>query len=311
MTDIWSQFKACFPQIIESNEYYKKMLKFLQEYDNNVLLYGPFGFPTDLFVNEVIKGKFGNTYKSECIWNKDVPYYHNPQFLEINLMHPMLSKNVANLCPFLTHIIKTKNVSGCKHFIIIKHIDLLDKDNSISYRIILERFSKNAYFLCTTHNIDRIDLPIKSRFSLIRMPLFSHNNIITIFDTHLKRPLNKCLADDKHMRNIIKALYLNDAESEEPEQQEQQCIHLNFPPIIELLNKKKKCTLQDVRQFAYKCFQYNISISDLTHDLMLLSPANRKKDIIKVASDIDYQSKLVNKGREAFYIEAFLCQIMF
>jgi hypothetical protein len=304
--DIWSQFKMHFPKIIADNEYYNKRLNFLRDYDNNVLLYGPYGFPTDLFINEVIKAKFelNALHKSECIWNKDVPYYHNPHFLEINLMHPLFAKNVSNLCPFLTHIIKTRNVSGCKHLIIIKHIDLLDKDNSISYRIILERFSSNAYFLCTTHNIDRIDLPIKSRFSLIRMPLFSHAEIKTIFDKYLGRPINKHLAADKHMRDIIKALYLSDQEHSAD------LVNLKFPPVVEFVNKKKKCTLTDVRQFAYKCFQYNISISDLVHDLLILCPNSKKIGIITVATDIEYKSKLVNKGREAIYIEAFLCKVM-
>jgi len=305
MDDIWSKFKHHFPEIIKGNEYYSKRLDFLQEYENNVLLYGPYGFPTDLFINEVIKTKFelNSVDKSECIWNKDVPYYHNQHFLEINLMHPVLSKNVSSLCPFLTHIIKTRNVSGCKHFIIIKHIDLLDNDNSISYRIILEKFSKNAYFLCTTHNIDRIDLPIKSRFSLIRMPLFSHNDIKTIFEKYLQKPFNQNTKANKHMRDIIKALYLCD------QNQDYNTVNLYFTPVAEFLDKKKKCTLQDIRQFAYKCFQYNISIAELTHDLLLLSPNNKKIEIIKAAADIEYKSKLVNKGREAIYIEALLCKV--
>lgn len=307
MDDIWSLFKEHFSEIIGNNDYYSRRLKFLQQYENNVLLYGAYGFPTDLYINEIIKAKFDITsiYKTEYVWNKDVPYCHNPHFLEINLMHPMLTKDVSGLCPFLTHVIKTKNVSGSKHFIIIKNIDLLDNDNSISYRIILERFSANAYFLCTAHNIDKIDAPIKSRFSLIRMPLFSNREIKDIFDRYLKTPLNKHLAADKNMRDVIKALYIGDQECTED------VVTLNFPPIVEFLEKKKKCTLQDVRQFAYKCFQYNISIPELVKDILKLSPNSKKIGIIKAGADIEHQLKLAHRGREAIYIEAFLCKIMF
>jgi hypothetical protein len=303
--DIWTKFKTVFPHIISQHEYYGRRLTFLQEYENNVLLYGTHGFPTDLFLNEVIKGKYdlNSVHKSECLWNKELPYYHNPYFLEINMMHPIITKSAAGLCPFLINVIKTRNVSGSKHLIIIKNIDLLNKDNSISFRIILERFSNNAYFLCTAHNLDKIDQPIKSRFSMIRMPLFSHAEIKDIFENQLHTPLNVELAADKNMRNIVKAIYIS-ADAVEVSD-----ANLNFPPITEII--RTKCTLQDVRQFAYKCFQYNVSIPELVHDLLILCPKNKKTNIVKTAAEIEHLVKQSSKGREALYIEAFLCKIFF
>jgi hypothetical protein len=135
------------------------------------------------------------------------------------------------------------------------------------------------------------------------MPLFSHNDIKTIFEKYLQKPFNQNTKANKHMRDIIKALYLCD------QNQDYNTVNLYFTPVAEFLDKKKKCTLQDIRQFAYKCFQYNISIAELTHDLLLLSPNNKKIEIIKAAADIEYKSKLVNKGREAIYIEALLCKV--
>jgi hypothetical protein len=302
--DIWSKFKKVFPDIIKAHEYYGKRLTFLKEYENNILLYGTHGFPTDLFLKEVIRHKFNTVHKTECLWNKEVPYYHSPYFLEINLMHPLLTKSstATGLCPFLISIIKTKNVSGCKHLIIIKNIDMLDKETSISFRIILERYSNNAYFICTAHNLDKLDQPIKSRFSLIRMPLFTHTEIKDIFENKLHTPLNPDLAADKNMRNLIKALYI----SVEPSLP---AANLHFPPVTEIM--KTKCTLQDVRQFAYKCFQYNVSIPELVHDLLIICPKNKKINIIKTGAEIEHLVKLSSKGREALYIEAFLCKIIF
>lgn len=308
--DIWSCFKEKFVHILKEgtviNDHYYKLFNFLQKYENNVLLYGAPGFPTDLFIDEVLKAKFeiSTLHKTSCNWpcnGKDMVYFHNPHFLEINLMHPTVEKNTSELSKFFTDIIKNRNInsaSGIKHFIIIKHIDLLGPEHFTSYRIILERFSNNAYFLCTAHNIAKIDMPIKSRFSLMRVPLFSRQEIAYIFDKYLGI---SCETDN---RNIMKALFfasIDDAAG----------ANLNFPPIAEYFAAKKS-NMEDIRQLSYKCFQYNVSIPELLADILKLLPKNitkaRRAHIISVAADIEHKLHLTKRGREPIYIEAFLCK---
>lgn len=317
--DIWSEFKKKFVSIMQDpdiNDYYYKLYNFLQQYENNVLLYGAPGFPTDLFIDEVLKAKFDLNllHKSKCTWicqntssttNKDMIYYHNPHFLEINLMHHTVEKNTSELSKFFTDIIKNRNINssiGQKHFIIIKHIDLLEPQYFTSYRIILERFSTNAYFLCTAHNIAKIDTPIKSRFSLMRLPLFTQDELIHIFNRRLDKPL---LGRDVG-RNIMKALYFYHFNDENTT--------LNFPPIIDLFKMKKTdIKLEDIRHMAYKCFQYNVTIPELTTDILKLLPKNTKQKkkfkIINAATDFEHKLHLIKRGREPIYIEAFLCQV--
>lgn len=311
--DIWCNFKEAFVDILKDtehiNEYYYKLYVFLQNYDNNVLLYGAPGFPTDLFIDEVLKAKFDLSvlHKTTCIWhtsNKDIVYFHNPHFLEINLMHPSVEKNTSDLTKFFTDIIKTRNINsvvGHKHFIIIKHIDLLDHEHFTSYRIILERFSSNAYFMCTAHNIAKIDMPIKSRFSLIRMPLFSNTEISHIFNKYLKanHPVND--------RNIMKALFFASVGTRTT---------LNFPPIADLFtskNRKTPVSMEDIRQISYKCLQYDVSIPELLLDILKLLPKNTTKakraNIIHVAADLEHKLHLTKQGRDPIYIEAFLCHV--
>ena len=304
----WNTFKIHFINIIKYHDYYNKIFIFLQHTKTNALLYGAYGFPTDLFIDEIIKHKFSltNIYKKECVWNKDLIYYYNPMFLELDLMHPNIPKDMTILCKFILSVIKNKNIHNDKHFIIIKHIDILAAKDFNSFRIILERFSNNVYFLCTTHKLAKIDVPVKSRFALFRMPLFEHNEILKIFRDYLHIPLNPFLSQNKS-RDIIKALFIANCDC-----QDEDFCNFNFPLISGFYKnlKKNNNSMEEYRTFAYKCFQFNIGIPQLLSDLLKLIPNKQKQRTIKIAADIEYLLQSTNKGRESIYIESFLCQVL-
>ena len=310
---IWSNFKNHFREIIENNEYYSKLFDFLSQSNNNVLLYGYHGFPTDLYIDEVIKAKFGmkTLYKQECIWNKDVHYIYNQRFLEIDLIHPLLTKNIQCISNFIISIIKNKNINNDKHFIIIKHIDVLTQNDYNTFRIILEKYSANAFFVCTTHKLDKIDFPVKSRFALMRIPLMTHKEILNIFSKYLKRPLNKHLVAVK-TRDIVRAIFIAQVEENDKELVTKEFCTMYFPPVYEFVKtfNNKKYSIESIKQFSYKCFQFNISIQQLARDILTIFPEKKKYNLIQMASDIDHELNLTNKGREPIYIESFLCSIL-
>ena len=167
-TNYWSIFKNNFKNIIETDEYYNNLLDLSYKSNINMLLYSIYGFPIELFVDEIIKKKFNITsiYKVEYTWNKSIIYIENKNFIEIDLSNPNMCKDLNVLNDFLLNIIKSSNIINNKHFIIIKNIDYL-ANYFFAFRILLERFSKNAYFLCTTYKISKIEAPIKSRFTLL------------------------------------------------------------------------------------------------------------------------------------------------
>lgn len=307
---IWSKFKYSFLEIIKDNPYYLSLFNFVQKYENNILLYGQFGFPTDLFLDEAWKEKFklNTLHKQECLWNKDIVYLYNQNFLEIDLQHPSISKHIPSLFKFLISIITNKNIFHEKHFIIIKHIDILSKTEFNSFRIILEKYAYNAYFVCTTHKLDKIDVPVKSRFSLLRIPLFTHQEILTAFDK-MQRPLNSYLKSLK-TRDVIKALFIAQIELCENEILTKHFCTLHFPPITDLFLSDKKPSIDDIRQFSYKCFQYNITITQLLQDILKIVPAKKKFQIIHAAAEKDKMLSITNKGRELIYLEAFLDNIL-
>ena len=277
--------------------------------------------------------------KTENIWEKNIIYIENQYYIDIDLMNPENIKNIEKITSFLLHIICSKNVKMKKHYIIIKHIDLL---SSIfcDFRIILEKYSHNVIFICTTHYITRLEPPIRSRFSVFRIPSFTFDEIKDIFSNYLNISINDYLYETKP-RNIVKALFISEIERH-PSSSEvltKEFVEYNFPPFVEFIKdyNKNKHNLDDIRGLSYKCCQYNISILEIIQDFIKLvdfgtyyinirhMPSEHniyefdnidvikntlKCEIIKIGADIDYLLSQTNKCKEPLYIENLLCQLL-
>ena len=134
---LWSKFKFNFANIINDIPEYKKNFDFLVNYNQNVILYSYYGFPFDLFIDEIIKKKFNLTtiYRKELLWNKIIIYNENQYFFEIDLDNPNMPKKYNLISNMLLEIIKTKAINGEKHLIIIKNIDKLKEQDRKSTRL--------------------------------------------------------------------------------------------------------------------------------------------------------------------------------
>jgi hypothetical protein len=340
----WNKLEEAFPNIINDNRRYKLILENILLSSNNKLLYTPIGFPIDIFLNRLliiifnIKDPFN---KTENIWEKNIIYIENQHYIEIDLMNPENIKNIEKITSFLLHIITSKNVKMKKHYIVIKHIDLLSS-LFCDFRIILEKYSHNVVFICTTHFITKLETPIKSRFSTFRIPLFTFDEIQNIFNNYLKISMNDYLLEIK-TRDIIKALFISEIERH-PSSLEiltKEFVEFNFPPFVDFIKNynKNKNNLYDIRNLSYKCCQYNVSILQIIQDFIKLVDYgtyylniryshtydinninniknidiiknNLKFEIIKIGLDIDYLLSQTNKCKEPLYIENLLCQLL-
>ena len=300
-----------FYNIIESNNELIKIFNFIKYFNNNILLYSNNGFPLDLFINELIKKKFNisSIYKKESIWDKNITYYENKYFFEINLIDPNSCKNYELLTNFIGYLVKIKNIYNEKHLVIIKHIDFLNEQFSI-LKILLEKYSSNVYFICTTFKISNIENAIISRFTYFRIPQFKTHEIELIFNKILNKKFNKILSKS-NCRNLIFAIFISEIEDKEPHLITEEFCNLKFPPLLDLIKKfnKKKNNLDDIRKMSYYCFQYNITISDILNDYIYIVK-NIDINIIEKAAELDHKLNLTNKGRHPIYIEAFLCYIL-
>jgi hypothetical protein len=337
----WDKLEEVFPDIIDNNKKYKLILDNILLSSNNKLLYTPIGFPIDIYLNRLlirifdIKGRFN---KTEHIWEKSIIYIENQYYIEFDLQNPENIKNIEKITSYLLHIITSKNVKMKKHYIVIKHIDLLS-ELFYDFRIILEKYSHNVVFICTTHYITKVEKPIKSRFSTFRIPLFTFEEIQDIFSNYLNISMNDYLLETK-TRNLVKAMFISEIERH-PSSGEiltKDFIEFNFPPFVEFIKSynKNKNNLDDIRGLSYKCCQYNVSISQIIQDFIKLVdygtyylnircshiqqyPHNifddtmkneLKCEIIKIGMDIDYLLSQTNKCKEPLYIENLLCQLL-
>ena len=332
----WDKLEEVFPNIIDNNKNYRLILKNILLSSNNKLLYTPIGFPIDSFLNTLLIRTFNIKQpfnKTEHLWDKTIIYIENQYYIDIDLMNPDNIKNIEKITSFLIHIISSKNVKMKKHYIVIKHIDLL---SSIfcEFRIILEKYSHNVVFICTTHYISRLEAPIKSLFSRFRIPLFTFEEIQDIFSNYLNISMNDYLFETKP-RNIVKALFISEIERH-PSSSEiltKDFVEYNFPPFVEFIKdyNKYKNNLDDIRGLSYKCCQYNISILQIIQDFIKLvdlgtyyinikcQPSDHnidlvkkslKCEIIKIGTEIDYLLSQTNKCKEPLYIENLLCQLL-
>ena len=302
---LWNKFQMIFGEIINDIEEYKKILDYSIIFNKNLLFYSYIGFPFDLFIDEIIKRKFNikQIYRKELLWNKTIIYNENQYFLEIDLDNPNMPRKLNNLNDMLLFIIKTKTINNQKHLIIIKNIDKLN-EIFFAFRIILERYYNNCYFICYTNRISKIENPIKSRFFLFRLRLFKPQEIQMIFNKYLKLETNHNLLNN---RNIIFHIFIAQTNKNEPLLITDEFCNFHYPPIINFL--KSKYTLNDIRQLSYKYCQYNIGIREIVEDLLKIDNKNYKK-IIENSVNIDELLNNTNKCREPMFIEAFLCQIL-
>jgi len=330
----WEKLQEKFPEIIRNNKKYNDIVKNILLSPNNLLLYCAYGFPIDLIIDAILIEKFKkiNFYRTAHIWDKSIYYNENQYFIEIDLMNPDNIKNIDKLTKFLLHIVNTKNISLDKHLIILKHIDLLYR-HYYEFRILLERFSNNITFISTTHHISKIETPIRSRYSLFRIPLFTFAEINDIYINYLDMSVNEYLALNE-TRDIVKCIFITDNESL-PNQEliTKTFVNYNYPPFVDFIKTFNAKNIDDIRNLSYKCCQYNISISKIIHDFIKLVDEegeyllkikypkiakknhtlyknNLKKEIISIGADIDYMLSQTNKCKEPIYIEKLLCQLL-
>lgn len=333
----WGKLDEAFLSIIESREEYNVIFKSILISLNNNLLYSPIGFPIDLMVEIILKKRFNiktKFYRTKHVWDKTLIYNENQYFIELDMMNPENHKNMEKITSFLLHIITSKNIDMNKHVIIIKNIDLLSK-LFYEFRILLEKYSNNILFICTTHYISKIEAPIRSRFSTFRIPLFTHEDVRDIFANHIHIPINDKLVSIK-TRNIVKAIFISEIEGhvEGSAILTPEFINYNYPPFADFIKtyNKKNNNIADLRELSYKCCQYNISISDITHDFIKLVdyedyylnikyskiPIKKyeiyknelKTEILKTGTHIDYLLSQTNKCKEPIYIEQLICKLL-
>ena len=271
----------------------------------NILIHGRKGFPLDVLWEEGFKRKFKLPSGQQLrrvpeMHGKTVPYNDCHFLIEIDLHHPDLSKEIVHVSDFIKSIVQTHCLHMPRHIFVLKNAEMLY--NEFSFRIILERYSHNALFVCTTHQVI-IGSPIGSRFMHLRVPLPSPDIVNNI----VKR-CGGTLPPGVKTRDLIRALFIGSIDATTMKATGFNYDY-NYPPLPSEFVAHP--SIETLRELAYKICQYNISLSDATIDLIAELKKRKRPyeyiyQFIRNAADIDHRFALSKKGKEPIYMEALL-----
>lgn len=286
--ELWPSFVKRFPDFMEHFCSYKKLCAYISKNIDdtpNILLYSSEGFPLNLLWNHVATLKWGACTKKECQFGKSVMYTECPYYLEIDFEHPSNSRAIDEIQDFLKTIITTSCIHAQRHVILCRNIDVIQ--DKYAFRVLLERFNKNAMFVCTTHCISSIEGPIRSRFFEIRVPLFETTQVAEIMKT---------LCATSHIvdtRNILTAIYFANSHHKTVATYHHK----------EISDIPSSPTIIQLRDIANKVCIANMPFSLVVCDLLHRVPEKRKCEFVAKAAEIEHRMVQTNLGRKPLYYE--------
>jgi len=304
MDELWKYYFDNFKNILEYVPKHKKIIDiFIEKLDliSNVILYSHKGFPLELLYYTAFKEIFGNYKINKLIWEKDVIYFETPYFFEIDLSIPQQPKDLVKFTELIKHMVLNPSIHTKKHIIIIRHIDYITNNNKFyDFRVLFEKYSNNALFICTTHFYNKLEIPIRSRFILIRVPLFTVSEFVVTFEK-LNLTYHEILQRN-NCQDLYFALYVHYLNKEMPEVlTEEFCIY-NCPTIYDFM-KNKNLSMENIRDFTHKISINDSSVKNIALDLLHFIPDKNKMNFISYAANIDHLLSSTDGYRKPLYIE--------
>lgn len=134
----------------------------------NILLYGSHGQSMVGVIEAAMCERFGTVQRRECVNADKLVYYETSYFFEIDLANPNQPKDMACFAEFVKSIIVHQAIHTQRHILIVYNIERAHDRQA--FRVLLERFSNSAWFVCTTMRLAALEMPLRSRFMMIRVP---------------------------------------------------------------------------------------------------------------------------------------------
>lgn len=304
--ETWERFCAQFDNLLETClPYHMQVVQNLIREDwladcPNMLFYGAVGFPIPLLLDYMFRAKYGAFSRTPRLVGSSLEYFETQYFFEFDFHHPDFSKHSQECIELIKQIIQSHSIHGERHIIVLKNVDGVAQTAKQMFRVLLERYSKHALFLCTTTFVSSIEPPLKSRFMLVRIPLAEENAIQSIVHT-----LGYTYPSMMRVhRNIYKTLLIIELVQNNAKDTESICKY-HYPPFGDL---PASITLEMIRQLANKICQTNIPVRNIVMDLLDLQKNDAQRlELIEIASHLDHMMACTTGGRQILYLERMLC----
>jgi len=283
----------------------------------NCILAGAPGMQYDYIWLESMSRRFGisaGTWnRTQCTSSKGLPYMDGSHFIEIDLRHPDMPKDINVLADLIKEIITTKPHHQDRHILVLHNIDEVRRGATQMFRVLLERFSSNVFFLCTTSYASRLDVSLRSRLRVLRLPLPSEATVKNILTYMINHPRLQSCSNVEETQRVLS--YIEKIETRQIDKaiyslahaarfQRLPCMALTFPPIADL---QKTTSIADIRAMVMRIVELDIPFSAIAKDIIECFPATA--DIIPLIADLEHQVASSVAAREPFYIEYLLLHV--
>lgn len=271
----------------------------------NILLYGAPGFPVDILINMVLIKKHGMLNRNNVLWNNKIHYTETAYFFECDMADPHNPNDTDIFVDFINDIVLHPCVHSGRHLIILKHAERMhSQDSNYSFRKLLERFSNNALFICTTNKVGAIEHPLRSRCYEIRIPLATPKELELILGADGLDIGFHPLLIKHHCRDFYFAVYIAWLQANTPELVTEELCKYNIVPIQEFLKSKKNISMEDIRLFVAKISVHDVSIADITFDILHhIIGSSKKNEFLCNAANIDHMCATTEGHRKPLYME--------
>lgn len=263
----------------------------------NVLMISRKGFPLDLLLKEGLRrafqlDKMPSADQSE-LYEDEIPYKHCQYFFELDFEHPDMPKDCSNIVNLIKSVASTRSILGERHIWILKNIEKIRRGFGLEpFRVLLERFSANAIFLCISTQPSAMDISLRSRFIYLRVPLLSIKEIHAILNEIQCDPIKIKKVQTKNLLTAFCIASLN-------EPSESWSV-LHYPPVTEI----KSWTIDTIRKLAHEYCMHGISLSNACMDILyLLPPKKSRSEAVELFARLEHKFVQGSRIREMWYIE--------
>jgi hypothetical protein len=255
----------------------------------------------------MFRQKYGDFTRHQCQVSPELEYYQTQHFIEFDFHHPNFQKQCDECIELLKQIVKNPSVCGGRHLIVLKNIDGAITYAKQTFRVLLERFSKYAVFVCTTSHVSKIEAPIRSRFMMVRVPLPYASEVNALLEElELPRPSDAIVSTG----NIYKALLIADIIQHNSKEDVDTLSKFHYPLVGQ--TQISAASFETLRTLANKICQSNIPFRGIVLDLLqMIKHDSAKLDFIVDAANIEHQLSCTNGGRQILYVELLLHRARF
>lgn len=306
--DLWEKFSEEIKDFINVFPEHSKIIDLLCSHtkDNlpNILLYGEKGFPKDELWYIAAIRTYGHFTKKECIWNKEWTYYETPFFFEIDFSHPAQPKDASSLCDFLKEIIVHSSIHVDRHIFILKNIEILCIRGYVGMlRVLLERFSHNVWFICTSEHIGKVESPIRSRFMTVRVKSTEPDEIRE-FLSILNKPIIEKTFEGPYRSNLYFHYYVSTLYEKNQNISIDQICSYYAPFLPDMITKTP--TIEQIRSLTQKLCIHGFTFQQIAYDMLHHIPEELHMDWIAKCTEIDHMCALTDGYRKPLYVEYIL-----